>query len=57
MRARREHICFDRFIYQDELERLNGHGYRAVSQDDTVTVMEDMTGDRIIVRLALGIAS
>lgn len=57
MRARREHICFDRLIYQDELERLSGHGYIAVSQDDTVTIMEDLTGDRIIVRLALGIAS
>lgn len=57
MRARREYICYEKLVYDSELERLSESGYRIVRQDKKVTILEDRQGERIIVRLSVGVAA
>lgn len=55
MRATREYICYERLVYQEEIERLKSDGFRIIAQDSRRAILEDGQA-RVIVRYAEGVA-
>ena len=40
MKLYKEYICYEKLVYQSEIERMLDEGFRIVSQDKKVTLME-----------------